>query len=159
MFSSVIDLMLNCACFVYIGAWMPFDSFNTPELGITPGRLALLFLAILALRRIPSVLLLYRWVPEIGTWREALFTGHFGPVRHPFLAEAKYDFNLIYFLQKSDGRGRGLRVHTSAHAPARAQHPAREPAGAPGGDPAAHCRVCSSRLHRHPCVILPDPGL
>ncbi|KAJ7082043.1 Sodium/hydrogen exchanger family-domain-containing protein [Mycena belliarum] len=80
VFSSVIDLLLNCACFVYIGAWMPFDAFNTPALGITPWRLVVLFLAILALRRIPSVLLLYRWVPEIRTWREALFTGHFGPM-------------------------------------------------------------------------------
>ncbi|KAJ7466509.1 Sodium/hydrogen exchanger family-domain-containing protein [Mycena latifolia] len=80
VFSSVIDLVLNCACFVYIGAWMPFDAFNTPELGIVPWRLVVLFLAILALRRIPSVLLLYKWVPEITSWREALFTGHFGPM-------------------------------------------------------------------------------
>ncbi|KAJ7182504.1 Sodium/hydrogen exchanger family-domain-containing protein [Mycena crocata] len=80
VFSSVIDLLLNCACFVYIGAWMPFAAFNSPELGITPWRLIVLFLAILALRRIPSVLLLYKWVPEIRTWREALFTGHFGPM-------------------------------------------------------------------------------
>ncbi|KAJ7454316.1 Sodium/hydrogen exchanger [Mycena galericulata] len=80
VFSSVIDLVLNCGCFVYIGAWMPFDSFNSPELGITPWRLVVLFIGILALRRIPSVLVLYRWVPEIMTWREALFTGHFGPM-------------------------------------------------------------------------------
>ncbi|KAJ7648011.1 Sodium/hydrogen exchanger family-domain-containing protein [Roridomyces roridus] len=80
VFSSVIDLVLNCGCFVYIGAWMPFDAFNTPELGITPWRLVVLFIIILALRRIPSVLLLYRWVPEIKTWQEALFTGHFGPM-------------------------------------------------------------------------------
>ncbi|KAJ7479018.1 Sodium/hydrogen exchanger family-domain-containing protein [Mycena latifolia] len=79
VFSSVIDLVLNCGCFVYIGAWMPFDAFASPELGIVPWRLVVLFLGILALRRIPSVLLLYRWVPEIRTWREALFTGHFGP--------------------------------------------------------------------------------
>ncbi|KAJ7647999.1 Sodium/hydrogen exchanger family-domain-containing protein [Roridomyces roridus] len=80
VFSSVIDLVLNCGCFVYIGGWMPFDAFNTPELGITPWRLVVLFIIILALRRIPSVLLLYRWVPEIKTWQEALFTGHFGPM-------------------------------------------------------------------------------
>ena len=78
VFSSVIDLVLNCACFVYIGAWLPFESFNSPELGITLGRLFLLFLAILFLRRIPAILILYRWVPEIQTWQEALFSGHFG---------------------------------------------------------------------------------
>ncbi|KAK0447897.1 Cation/H+ exchanger [Desarmillaria tabescens] len=78
IFASVIDLVLNCACFVYIGAWLPFTAFNSPELGITPWRLVVLFIAILALRRIPSVLLLYKWIPEIKTWREALFSGHFG---------------------------------------------------------------------------------
>ncbi|KAI0819315.1 Sodium/hydrogen exchanger family-domain-containing protein [Trametes gibbosa] len=78
VFSAVIDLILNCGCFVYIGAWMPFNMFNAPELGITPWRLVVLFLAILVLRRIPPLLLLYKWVPEIATWREALFSGHFG---------------------------------------------------------------------------------
>jgi len=77
-FSSVVDLMLNCACFVYIGAWMDFRAFDSPHLGITPWRLVILFLCIVAFRRIPALLVLYRWVPEIGTWQEALFTGHFG---------------------------------------------------------------------------------
>ncbi|EPT04950.1 hypothetical protein FOMPIDRAFT_46117, partial [Fomitopsis schrenkii] len=78
VFSSVIDLLLNCACFVYIGAWLPFDQFSRPDLGITPWRLVVLFITILFVRRIPSLLLLYRWVPEINGWREALFSGHFG---------------------------------------------------------------------------------
>ncbi|OSX66241.1 hypothetical protein POSPLADRAFT_1043707 [Postia placenta MAD-698-R-SB12] len=78
VFSSVIDLLLNCGCFVYIGAWLPFDQFNSPELGITPWRLVVLLIAILALRRIPPLLLLYKSVPEIANWREALFSGHFG---------------------------------------------------------------------------------
>jgi sodium/hydrogen antiporter len=78
VFSSVIDLVLNCVCFVYIGAWLPFSAFNSPELGITPWRLIVLSLAILAVRRIPALLLLYKWVPEIDGWREALFSGHFG---------------------------------------------------------------------------------
>jgi sodium/hydrogen antiporter len=78
VFSSVIDLLLNCAAFVYIGAWLPFQSFNSPDLGITPWRLVLLFIAIVFVRRIPSIMLLYPWIPEIETWREAVFSGHFG---------------------------------------------------------------------------------
>ena len=74
----MIDLVLNCGCFVYIGAWMPFDDFNSPELGITPWRLVILFLVILVIRRIPALLILYHWVPEIDGWKEALFSGHFG---------------------------------------------------------------------------------
>lgn len=79
-FAAVVDLMLNSACFIYIGAWMDFKAFNSPDLGITPWRLVILFLWIAVLRRIPAVLMLYKWVPEIRTWREALFTGHFGPM-------------------------------------------------------------------------------
>ncbi|KAI5123971.1 hypothetical protein M0805_006383 [Coniferiporia weirii] len=79
-FSSVVDLILNCACFIYIGAWIPFEKFNVPDLGLQPWRLTVLFLAILILRRIPCLLLLYKFVPDIRNWREALFCGHFGPM-------------------------------------------------------------------------------
>jgi hypothetical protein len=74
----VLDFVLNCACFVYIGAWLPFTSFDSPQVGIKPWKLGVLFIAILTLRRIPPLLLLYRWIPEIATWKEALFSGHFG---------------------------------------------------------------------------------
>jgi len=80
LFSSVIDLVLNCACFIYIGAWLPFDQYNNDLLGITPWKLVLLFIAFLALRRIPALLLLYKWIPDVTNWREALFCGHFGPM-------------------------------------------------------------------------------
>jgi NhaP-type Na+/H+ or K+/H+ antiporter len=80
VFSPVLDLALNCICFIYIGAWLPFDQFDISELGISPWRLVLLVLVILALRRIPCLLILYKWLPEVSSWREALFCGHFGPV-------------------------------------------------------------------------------
>jgi len=34
----------------------------------------------LVVRRIPPLLLLYRWIPDVDNWREALFAGHFGPM-------------------------------------------------------------------------------
>ena len=77
-FSAIVDLMANCACFIYIGAWLDFQAFNSPQFGITPWKLFILFLWIMVFRRIPAVLVLYRWVPEIHDWRKALFTGHFG---------------------------------------------------------------------------------
>ncbi len=80
-FSSVIDLVLNCACFIYIGAWLPFDKFHIPEIGVSPWRLVALVLIILTLRRIPSLLLLYKVIPDdLETLHEALFCGYFGPV-------------------------------------------------------------------------------
>lgn len=78
VFASVIDLVLNCGCFIYIGAWLPFQSFTIPDLGINPSRLTILAVGIMFLRRIPAILMLYRWIPEIGGWKEALFSGHFG---------------------------------------------------------------------------------
>ena len=80
LFSSVIDLVLNCACFIYIGAWLPFSQFNSPDLGIVPWKLVVLFIGILLLRRIPSMIILYKWIPEVKTLKEALFCGHFGPM-------------------------------------------------------------------------------
>ncbi|KAJ3576427.1 hypothetical protein NP233_g440 [Leucocoprinus birnbaumii] len=79
-FASVIEYILNCGCFFYIGAWLPWGSFTIPELGISPWKLLILCIGILLLRRIPAILTLYRWVPEIANWREALFCGHFGPM-------------------------------------------------------------------------------
>ncbi len=78
LFSSAVDLVLNCGAFIYIGAWLPFNAFNDPELGIVPWRLVVLFVALLFLRRIPVLLLLYKFVPDIHNWREALICGHFG---------------------------------------------------------------------------------
>ena len=79
-FAPLVDFVLNCACFIYIGAWLPFGSFHMPELGITVKRLVILCIAILFFRRIPALLMLYKWIPEIRSWKKALFTGHFGPM-------------------------------------------------------------------------------
>jgi NhaP-type Na+/H+ or K+/H+ antiporter len=77
-FSFVIDYVLNCCCFIYIGAWLPFHAYDSPEYGITPWKLVLLVIAILLLRRIPFLLAVYKLVPEIKSWQQALFSGHFG---------------------------------------------------------------------------------
>lgn len=84
VFSSVIDLVLNCACFIYIGAWLPFKEFNLPEIGISPWKLVVLTIGIIFLRRIPAIVALYKWIPEISSWREALFSGHFGTKIHKY---------------------------------------------------------------------------
>lgn len=47
----------------------------------------------MAFRRIPALFALYKWVPEINGWREALFTGHFGECYH-MLAHAR-EINLL----------------------------------------------------------------
>ncbi|KAH8813534.1 Sodium/hydrogen exchanger family-domain-containing protein [Flagelloscypha sp. PMI_526] len=78
VFSSIIDLLFNIAAFIYVGAWMPFNDFQTDDLQVW--RLVVLAICVLLIRRLPVVLALYKWIPDIKTFQEALFTGHFGPI-------------------------------------------------------------------------------
>jgi NhaP-type Na+/H+ or K+/H+ antiporter len=79
--SNVIDLLINLAFFVYFGTIIPWEQFNAPDLiGLTPWRLVVLGLLVLFFRRIPIMLLLKPVIPDIKTWREASFAGHFGPI-------------------------------------------------------------------------------
>ena len=80
VFSSVIDLLFNVASFVYVGAWMPFDSFGNETLTLSVGRLILIAFLVLTLKRLPIMIALYKFIPDVKTFREALFSGHFGPV-------------------------------------------------------------------------------
>ncbi|KAI9651822.1 MAG: hypothetical protein M1831_007572 [Alyxoria varia] len=79
--SNVIDLLLNLTFFVYYGTIIPWEQFNSPVLiGTSPWRLVVLGILVLLFRRIPVMLLLKPFVPDIKTWREAFFAGHFGPI-------------------------------------------------------------------------------
>jgi len=78
--SNVIDLLLNLAFFVYFGAIIPWDSYNRPDWTITPWRLVVIALFVVLFRRIPIMVALKPVIPDIKTWREALFAGHFGPI-------------------------------------------------------------------------------
>ena len=78
--SNVIDLLLNLAYFVYLGSIIPWEQYNAPNLGLTPWRLVVIALFVIFFRRIPIMLALKPLIPDIKTWREALFAGHFGPI-------------------------------------------------------------------------------
>ena len=78
--SNVIDLLLNLAYFVYLGTIIPWEQYNNPGLGTTPWRLVVIALFVIFFRRIPIMMALKPLIPDIKTWREALFAGHFGPI-------------------------------------------------------------------------------
>ncbi|KAI9867825.1 MAG: hypothetical protein M1813_007647 [Trichoglossum hirsutum] len=78
--SNVIDLLLNLAYFVYFGSIIPWSQFNIPEMGVTPWRLVVIAIFVVLFRRIPIMLMLKPLIPDIKTWRESLFAGHFGPI-------------------------------------------------------------------------------
>lgn len=79
---EALDLLLNSAMFVYFGSIIPWAEFNRdPEIPfLTPVRLLALLLLIILFRRIPIIFALKNWIPDIRTYREALFCGHFGPM-------------------------------------------------------------------------------
>ncbi|KAI9276283.1 Cation/H+ exchanger, partial [Sporodiniella umbellata] len=79
-FQEVIDTMLNLSVFVYIGTIIPWWEFNNLDLGLEPWRLILAAFLILFFRRLPSVILLKPIIPAIKTYREAVFSGWFGPI-------------------------------------------------------------------------------
>ena len=79
---EILDLFLNSAMFVYFGSIIPWAEFDGhPEIpSLTPFRLFFLLVLIILFRRIPIVVVLKNWIPDIRTYREALFCGHFGPM-------------------------------------------------------------------------------
>lgn len=78
--STVIDLLLNLTFFVYFGAIVPWPDFDNSAIGLDVWRLVVLAVVVIFLRRIPAVLALKPFTPDIKSWREALFCGHFGPI-------------------------------------------------------------------------------
>jgi NhaP-type Na+/H+ or K+/H+ antiporter len=81
-FPTIVDLVLNSSMFVFFGSIIPFNTLVTSD--ITPScgiwQLLLFLALVLLFRRIPIVLALKRLIPDIRTYREALFCGHFGPM-------------------------------------------------------------------------------
>lgn len=78
--SNVIDLLINLAYFVYFGTIIPWEQYNSAALGLTPWRLVVIAVFVIFFRRIPIMMALKPFIPDIKTWREALFAGHFGPI-------------------------------------------------------------------------------
>lgn len=78
--SNVIDLLLNLTYFIYFGSIIPWSQYNSPEWGLTPWRLVVIAILIILFRRIPAMLACKPFIPDVRTWREALFCGHFGPI-------------------------------------------------------------------------------
>ncbi|KAM0197182.1 hypothetical protein ACHAPA_004203 [Fusarium lateritium] len=76
------DVLLNFGGFMFIGAVIPWASFHDPDgTGITVPRLIALGFMVLAFRRIPAILLLYKLMPAVvHDYKEALFMGYFGPI-------------------------------------------------------------------------------
>lgn len=79
---EVLDLCLNLSYFVIFGALLPWDQFHDYGNGISIslGKLLLCALFIFLFRRLPVILLLSKFIPNLNSRKEAIFLGWFGPI-------------------------------------------------------------------------------
>jgi NhaP-type Na+/H+ or K+/H+ antiporter len=84
-----MDFLLNIAVFMWLGAVCPWDLFlsssssssGSPTSSPIPSSNLFLFgIAVLLLRRLPVILALRKWIPQIRNVRHALIMGFFGPI-------------------------------------------------------------------------------
>ncbi|KAI1434884.1 alkali metal cation/H+ antiporter Nha1 C terminus-domain-containing protein [Xylaria sp. CBS 124048] len=78
--SNVIDLLINLAYFVFLGTIIPWEMYNNFDIGLSAWRLSVMSIFVILFRRIPIMLMLKPIIPDVKTWHEALFAGHFGPI-------------------------------------------------------------------------------
>jgi sodium/hydrogen antiporter len=74
-----IDNLLNASIFMWLGAICPWDTFVDGAVMPT-WRLFLLGALVLLLRRLPTILVLRRFVPQFEDLKQSLFVGYFGPI-------------------------------------------------------------------------------
>ena len=95
--NSCVDVLLNFGGFMYIGAIMPWEAFNQPDItGITIGRLIGLGILVFIFRRIPAIFIVYKFMPKVvKDWKEALFMGYFGPIGERHLVQPQYSLESL----------------------------------------------------------------
>lgn len=77
-FTHTLDALLNTVYFFWIGTTVPWTEMQA----VDPGwKLIVMSLCILIFGRFPAILLLYRFIPQIKTIKEAVYAGWFGPGR------------------------------------------------------------------------------
>ncbi|KAI9807499.1 MAG: hypothetical protein M1825_005439 [Sarcosagium campestre] len=74
-----IDMLLNLSIFMWFGAVCPWSSFLHNDV-IPLYRLVPLGILVLLIRRLPFVLAVHRFIPEIEGLGQALFVGWMGPI-------------------------------------------------------------------------------
>ncbi|KAK3935736.1 Cation/H+ exchanger [Diplogelasinospora grovesii] len=94
-----VDMLLNAAIFMWLGAICPWATFLTLDLMPT-WRLLALGVLVLLLRRLPVILVLRRYVPQFRELKQAAFVGYFGPIG---VSAIFYLYVTLEFLKEQTG--------------------------------------------------------
>ncbi|KAJ5159262.1 Cation/H+ exchanger [Penicillium coprophilum] len=96
-FNFTIENLLNIGTFMFLGAIMPWNQLHMPsQTGITVARLVGLGFLILIFRRMPAIMMGYRFMTKIcDNWREALFMGYFAPIGVGAISYVEYARRLL----------------------------------------------------------------
>ena len=79
-FSEGIDAILDASVFTTLGTILPWSVWFDPDSPIPVARLVGFGVLVILFRRLPAVLVLYKWIPQIRTLKEGFFVGWFGPM-------------------------------------------------------------------------------
>lgn len=74
-----VDMLLNLAVFMWLGAVCPWDLFAHNDI-IPIYRLVALGVLILLFRRLPIVIAMHRYIRQVEHFSHAAFLGFFGPI-------------------------------------------------------------------------------
>lgn len=77
--SDSCDLRMQ-AIFIFIGTLIPWSDFTQAEWGLLPWQFVVTAICVLLFRRLPWVMLGWKTIPDLHTWKEAVFAGWFGPM-------------------------------------------------------------------------------
>ncbi|KAL2787685.1 Sodium/hydrogen exchanger family-domain-containing protein [Aspergillus keveii] len=98
-----IDMLLNVTIFLWYGASLPWNSFvDTPNISLW--RLLILGALVLAFRRLPWIVAMRQWIPQLENARQAVFAGFFGPIG---VSAVFYLFIALDFIESHLGAGQG----------------------------------------------------
>ncbi|CAK7266836.1 hypothetical protein SEPCBS57363_002293 [Sporothrix epigloea] len=73
-----IDMLLNVTIFMWYGAVCPWSMFANGPVSLP--RLIALGILMLLLRRLPWIMAIHKYIPQIEEWHHGVFVGFFGPV-------------------------------------------------------------------------------
>ncbi|KAJ2607697.1 hypothetical protein EV177_005372 [Coemansia sp. RSA 1804] len=71
--------LISLSFFIYFGTIIPWSAYTSANM-LNPWRIVVAIILMMCLRRLPVIVLSYKFIPAIRTWQEALFAGWFGPI-------------------------------------------------------------------------------